>query len=130
MKLGMVALVAVMTLGACASEFSMPVTGVIGRTPAQGQTTARTQGDSDFWVQTAGGLRCSGTYDAFDRSPTILAPVRCADGRTGNLVVTRTMDWSGGTAIGQLSDGTTGRFVFGNLTFEQAFGDGAGARIR
>jgi len=64
------------------------------------------------------------------RAPTIEAPVNCNDGRTGRLLITRTMDMVSGTVIGQLSDGTQGRFVFGNLTFDQAFGNGSGARIR
>jgi hypothetical protein len=35
-----------------------------------------------------------------------------------------------GTAIVQLNDRSRGQFVFGDLTFEQAFGRGGTARIR
>lgn len=49
-------------------------------------------------------------------------PVRCSDGRTGTLLATR--QGMSGTVIGKLSDGTEGRFVFGNLSFTQAFPGG------
>lgn len=120
---------AALLISGCATEFSVPVIGTLGSQPAQGQATARTSGDGTFWVATTSGLRCQGTYDSLDRSPTIAAPVSCSDGRTGTLLITRTLDALSGTVIGQLNDGTQGRFVFGNLTFDQAFG-GTTARIR
>ena len=123
-------LAAAVVLGGCATEFSVPVTGQIGSTPAQGQSTARLDGNGTFFVMTTRGLRCDGTYDALDTNPTITAQTRCSDGRTGNLIITRTLDGLSGTVIGTLSDGTDARFVFGNLTFGQAFGDGGGASIR
>lgn len=119
-----------LALAGCASEFSVPVTGVLGNQSAQGAATARMSGDGTFFVSTASGLRCEGTYDSLSRAPTIEAPVTCSDGRSGRLVITRTMNMVSGTVIGQLNDGTPGRFVFGDLTFDQAFGDGGGARIR
>ncbi len=110
-------------------SMSVPVTGVIGDETAQGQATASSDGSGTFSVATIEGLSCNGTYDSLDRAPTISAPVVCNDGRTGNLLVTRTLDGVSGTVVGKLSDGTRGQFVFGNLTFEQAFGLG-NARIK
>lgn len=124
-RLGVLALVSL--VAGCASEFSVPVTGQIGKQPAQGSATARTDGNGTFWIATLSGLRCEGSYNAFDRSPTIQVPAKCSDGRTGNLLITRAVDGISGTVIGRLSDGTEGRFVFGNLAFDQAFG-GSGSR--
>ncbi|WP_348935041.1 hypothetical protein [Aquabacter sp. CN5-332] len=42
-------------------------------------------------------------------------------------MITRQMDLISGTAIVTLNDGTRGQFVFGNLRFDQAFGDGGKA---
>lgn len=56
--------------------------------------------------------------------------MRCDDGRTGEAVVTRQADLISGSAIVQLNDGTRGQFVFGDVTFEQAFGAGGTARTR
>lgn len=118
---------AAILLSAC--EFSVPVTGMIGKEPAQGSATAKTSGVGTFEASTIDGLTCKGTYDALTRAPTIWADVTCSDGRTGRLLITRSMDQLSGTATGKLSDGSTGRFVFGNLTFDQAFGSGsAGTR--
>lgn len=111
---------ALVGLAACGA-FQVPVSGQIGDEPAQGTASARLNGDGDFWVMTTAGLRCDGSYDALDSSPTIAVPIRCTDGRTGNLIITRSMDMASGTAIGRLSDGSEGRFVFGNLRFETAF---------
>lgn len=109
----------------CAQQFSVPVTGQLADgTPAAGQATARTSGNGDFWVQVADGTKCSGTYNAYDTNPTIVVPVNCADGRSGQTIITRQLDGLSGTAIVTLDDGTRGQFVFGNLTFEQAYGSG------
>jgi hypothetical protein len=112
----------IMVLAGCATELSVPVTGFIGNEPAIGQTTARLSGQGDFTASTLDGLVCSGTYDSLDTSPSITIPATCNDGRTGTLIVARNTMTGGGTAIGRLSDGTEARFVYGNLTFEQAFG--------
>lgn len=113
-------------LAAC--SFSVPVTGRIGEDLAQGQATAAASGGT-FSMATTLGLICQGNYDTTSREPTINAPVSCNDGRSGNLIITRTMDGLSGTVIGRLNDGTEAQFVFGNLTFDQAF-SGSGARIR
>lgn len=120
----LVALAFACGLAGCVTEMSVPVTGFIGSEAAAGQTTARLNGPGDFWVQTTSGLRCSGTYDPQDTNPTIVIQATCNDGRTAQILSTRNTMTGGGTAIGRLSDGTEGRFVFGNLTFEQGFGGG------
>ena len=116
-----VSLVSVVLLSGCATSFSVPVTGVLGQQAAQGQATARLSGEGDFWVLTTRGLRCEGTYDSLSSEPTITAGLNCNDGRTGNAIITRALDGLSGTVIGRLNDGTEGRFVFGNLRFDQAF---------
>ncbi len=100
------------------------MTGTIGSQPAQGAATARLDAPGTFYVLTPRGLRCEGTYDSLSTAPTITAPVRCTDGRTGTLIITRSMDLLSGTVIGELSDGTPAQFVFGNLSYGQAFGVG------
>lgn len=117
-------------LAACGSV-SVPVTGqMAGGTPAAGQATANFNGHGEFWVKVPGGIRCSGTYDSLTTDPTLIVPVKCDDTRTGEAVITRQLDLISGTAIVRLNDGTRGQFVFGNLTFEQAFGSGGAARIK
>ncbi|WP_371398887.1 hypothetical protein [Marinovum algicola] len=117
-------------LAGCVSEYSGPVSGVIGPERAQGQFTAKLDGAGTFFVLTTRGLRCEGTYDSLSRQPTITADVACNDGRTGTMILTRSMNQLSGTAIGRLNDGTQGQFVFGDITFDQAFGDGGGAATR
>ena len=111
---------AVIALAACGS-LSVPVTGEIGTQPAQGQATAKFSGEGTFWVMTTRGLRCEGIYDSITTQPTITAPITCNDGRSGTAIITRTLDMLSGTVIARLDDGTEGRFVFGNLSFDQAF---------
>lgn len=112
--------------GCGTASISVPVTGQIGDgTPAAGEATARTDGKGTFWVQVPGGLNCSGNYNSLVVKPTLVVPVSCTDGRTGEAVITRQMDYTSGTAIVTLSDGTKGQFVFGNITFDQAYGVGS-----
>ncbi|WP_152544607.1 hypothetical protein [Actibacterium mucosum] len=110
-------------LCSCATSFTVPVTGTIGKTPAQGNATARLSGEGDFWVATIDGLRCEGKYDSLDTTPTIVVPTTCNDGRSGTLLITRSLRGISGTVTGKLNDGTQGRFVFGDLSFSQAFGE-------
>lgn len=105
--------------------FRLPVTGEFSdRTPAAGQATAYSDGHGAFWVQVPGGPRCSGTYNAHDPNPTLVVAGVCSDGKEADVVITRQADLMTGTAIVKLSDGRRGQFVFGNLTFDQAFGAG------
>lgn len=69
-------------------------------------------------------MRCTGTYAVRDPNPTIVVPVTCGSRIRGEAVITRQADLMSGTAIVELNNGKRGQFVFGNLTFEQAFGQG------
>ena len=130
-KAAMMALAAGMMLSACATEVSVPVTGQFGNgTPASGQATARLDGNGTFWIQAPGSTRCEGRYNSLDSNPSIIVPVDCSGGATGEVVITRQMTGTGGTAIAKLSNGQTGQFVFGDLTYAQAFGSGGQASIR
>lgn len=113
--------IAVAILAGCATEFRVPVTGRIGGETAFGYSMARLQGKSDFTADTTKGLRCEGTYDAFDTAEQITVAATCNDGRTGTLHVTRKPN-GGGVAVGTLSDGTRAQFVFGlKLRYEDEF---------
>lgn len=61
---------------------------------------------------TDGKVTCAGTYNALNQSQTITIPVTCNDGRTGIATATRDSAMSGGGTV-TLSDGTVGRFIFG-----------------
>ena len=110
--------------------FRLPVTGQFGSTPAAGQVTAFNNGVGTFWVQTPGGARCTGEYQVRDPNPALVLAGKCTNGKHGQIVVTRTPDLMSGSAIVKLSDGTRGQFVFGNLTYGQAFGQGGVATSR
>lgn len=110
--------------------FALPITGQFGSTPAAGQVTAYNNGVGTFWVTTPGGARCSGEYQVHELSPALVLTGKCSDGKTGQIVVTRTSDLMFGSAIVRLSNGTRGQFVFGNITYAQAFGAGGTAVIR
>jgi hypothetical protein len=117
-------ILAMIGLSAC-GKIEVPVTGQLADgTPAAGQATADFSGHGSFWVQVPGGVRCSGSYDANNTNPSIVAPVLCNDGRRGEAVITRQLNGLSGTAIVKLVDGTRGQFVFGDLRFDQAFGTG------
>jgi len=103
----------------------IPVTGQLSNgVAAAGQATAFNNGRGEFWVKIPGGARCAGDYAVRDPNPTMVVPVMCDNGRKGQAVIARRTDLVTGTAIVRLNDGTRGQFVFGNLTFEQAFGSG------
>ena len=102
-------------------EVNVPVSGYIGTERALGNAKATMEAGT-FEASTVDGLECKGSYDSIDTAISLKMDVSCNDGRKGLLIVRRTPDLMSGTAIGKLSDGTRGEFVFGNLTFEQAFG--------
>lgn len=121
------AFAAILCLYACAgAQFTVPITGQLtDGTAATGEATARIDGNGTFWVKIPGGPKCSGSYDALATNPTIVVPVECDDGRKGESVIARRAGGLSGTAIVTLADGTKGQFVFGDLTYNQAFGSGA-----
>ncbi|MGZ9720054.1 hypothetical protein [Rhizobium miluonense] len=59
--------------------------------------------------------KCSGTYDLTDRRPTIALPVKCSDGRTGRIEVTRAADLMSAWGKVTLSDGSSGRLTVGKV---------------
>lgn len=123
--------IVVLSIAGCASEFRVPVTGQSSTgEAAAGEAIARLSGKGEFWVKFPAGMRCEGDYDSLDRAPTIIVPVRCDNGTRGEAVVTRQLNGISGTAIVKLTNGQSGQFVFGDITYEQAFGNGGSARTR
>ncbi|PZQ49367.1 MAG: hypothetical protein DI556_10860 [Rhodovulum sulfidophilum] len=107
-------LAALPVLAACATEFRWDVEGRIGEDPARGYATARLGGQGKFSVTTDTGLTCSGTYDSATGRRAVIVPAICADGRSGQLFITRAGDLKSGTATGRLNDGTLAEFTFGD----------------
>jgi hypothetical protein len=68
---------------------------------------------SATFTVTDGKITCSGSYNPLNQSRTITTTVTCTDGRTGILTATRDSATSGGGTV-TLSDGTSGRFIFGD----------------
>lgn len=114
----------VIVVASCGDAILSPVVGVIGSERAQGQAVARWDGSGSFSVATPRGLECQGTYDALDSNPTIRAAAKCNDGRTGTCIITRNIARMTGSAICSDSRGAFGRFVFGDVSFSEAFGEG------
>ncbi len=120
------ALLLSISVTACANSIQIPVTGQLSDgTAAAGTATAKTNDEGEFWIQVPNSFKCSGKYNSRSYDPTLIVPISCTDGRSGQLVVTRQTDMISGTAIAMLDDGTTGQFVFGDITFEQQFGSGS-----
>jgi hypothetical protein len=113
----------VIVLSACASlEFRFPVEGRMGGVGTKGLATASGGGNGMFYIDVPGGGRCSGAYDSLNRDPVLTLRIECDDGRTGQITVTRKPDLINGVAVGTLSDGTRGQFVFGrNISYDAEF---------
>jgi hypothetical protein len=67
---------------------------------------------SATFTVTDGKITCSGSYNPLNESRTITTTVTCTDGRTGIVTAVRDSATSGGGTV-TLSDGTSGRFIFG-----------------
>ncbi|WP_157063892.1 hypothetical protein [Methylobacterium tarhaniae] len=76
----------------------------------------------EFWVAFPGSIRCAGTWSVRDPNPTIVIPVTCGARVRGEAIVTRQAGLMTGSALVALSNGRRGQFVFGDLTYNQAFG--------
>jgi len=127
--LGVVGLTALGSAACIPDEISVPITGRLSDgTLAAGEATSRRDGHGALWVQIPGGFRCEGKYNSLERSASVVVPVTCSNGLKGEAVVAIQLDRMSGTALVRLSDGRRGQFVFGNLSFEQAFG--AGGRVK
>lgn len=107
-------LLALLALAGCGSYTTSAAVRLTDGQTLVGSTTAAATGGV-FSATGSLGLACRGTYDPFDRSPTITAPVTCNDGRVGIIRVTRTADGLSGGGTVQLSDGSTGVVGFGSL---------------
>jgi hypothetical protein len=82
----------------------------------KGSTIASPHGNGLFSVQSSRrAVKCSGTYDLRDRRPTVTLPVKCSDGRTGKVEVTRAADFMSASGKVKLSDGSTGRLAVGSV---------------
>jgi hypothetical protein len=77
----------------------------------RGTTTAALDGGS-FNVSN-GELRCGGSYNALDTSPTISMPVLCSDGRRGIVIATRDNSGTSGAGTIRMTDGEEATFMFG-----------------
>lgn len=105
--------------------FAIPITGQLANgTAAAGQATGYDNGVGEFWVAFPGSIRCTGSWSVRDPNPTIVIPVKCGARVRGEAIVTRQASFMTGSAIVGLSNGQRGQFVFGDLTYEQAFGQG------
>ena len=117
--------IAAASTGCASYTYHAPIVGQDSEgNPMAGSFSVSTEAGS-FWVQAPGGARCSGSYDPMTLVPTIVAHGVCTDGRTGEVVITRS--GLSGTAIAKFSDGSTGQYVFGDMSLEQAFGNGGTA---
>lgn len=117
-------LAALAVLSACATtEARFDVEGRIGEDPARGYSAARFGGPGKFSVTTDTGLVCSGIYDSATGRKVDIVPATCADGRFGQLFITRAGDFESGTATGRLNDGTRAEFTFGNIQVYQVAPD-------
>ncbi|WP_288583002.1 hypothetical protein [uncultured Methylobacterium sp.] len=105
--------------------FAIPITGQLANgNAAAGQATGFDNGVGEFWVAFPGSIRCTGSWSVRDPNPTIVIPVTCGARVKGEAIVTRQAGFMAGSAIVALSNGQRGQFVFGDLSFDQAFGQG------
>lgn len=111
------ALAAAAMLSACATTVNFPVVGKLSNgDAAQGNIVIDlASGMGDIEVYTLKGLSCTGKYSAKTKLPTITIPITCNNGQTGRVIATRDATMVAGTAVAELRNGMTGKFVFGNI---------------
>ncbi len=80
-----------------------------------GTATASLGGKVTFEAISPNGTRCFGTYDSLDTSPALPIKFKLSDGRTGNAVVMRDSSGLNGFGSGQCSDGSTFKFILGDV---------------
>ena len=69
-----------------------------------------------FEASNLDGFSCGGTYDQYSQSRMLKVNVKCNDGRTGEVIVSRTgPNLMNGSGIGKLSDGTKFRVLLGDM---------------
>jgi hypothetical protein len=93
-----------------------------------GQATAMNDGHRVFWVKIPNGQKCEGNYNVRNTNLVLVVPVVRSDNVKGEAVVTRQPSCMFGSAIVSLNSGLKGRFVFGDLRYDQNFGSGVTAR--
>ena len=108
-------------LASCATQFSLPVVGRLSNgDTAQGSVSLEIGNPlGKFEVFTLSGLNCVGTYDANSTISTLVIPIVCNDGITGTVIATRDASLAAGTAEARLSNGLSGRFLFGATSAQQ-----------
>jgi hypothetical protein len=94
----------------CANSIPVAVIGQHGEIMRGSNTFSLT---SATFTVTDGKVTCSGSYNPLNESRTITTTVTCTDGRAGIVTATRDSATSGGGVV-TLSDGTSGRFIFGD----------------
>ncbi|BCM17518.1 hypothetical protein MJ8_12840 [Mesorhizobium sp. J8] len=110
----MVVASALSVLSACGSVTLPAAVRLSDGTSMVGTTTAAVSGGTFKVASADGSLKCSGTYNALDTTPTISVPVTCSNGKFGRAVVTRAPDGMSGSGYVETSDGRTGQVAFGN----------------
>ena len=119
MKQMILAAAAALALSACAvGSISLPVVGKLstGETAQGSVVLDLDEREGTFDIVTLSGFRCFGEYDANLRISTMTIPVECNNGQTGVVIATRDATGMAGTAEARLRNGTTGRFLFGNVS--------------
>lgn len=103
-----------LVLAGCGTYSTPAAVQISGGRQMVGTATAAASGGT-FHVTDGQGFSCDGTYDAYDTSRDISAPVICSDGRTGFVTLHRTPDLLSGSGDFRLNDGTGGNVAFGKL---------------
>lgn len=113
-----------LSLGACDTGRRFAITGqTASGSPASGEVVAMGNGAGTVTVKFPAGLRCKGEYDWRDRKPVFTVPLDCGNGIRGEGVVKRYRPGIRGMATVSLNNGVSGRFVYGAMTFEEAYGE-------
>lgn len=106
---------AAVALASCASEQSVQMVGVNGQYGSGSLSMNGTLGDGRFHV-TDGKLDCQGTFKSW-QNLSINFPVKCANGETGTVMLTRNFE---GPLSAQgfmlLNDGSRRELVYGQAT--------------
>jgi len=108
-RAGLVTSVSFLILG-CSMTIPVAVIGQHGEIMRGTNTVSLS---SATFTVTDGKVTCSGSYNPLNESRTITTTVTCTDGRTGIVTATRDSPTTGGGTV-MMSDGTSGRFIFGD----------------
>ncbi len=112
-------LLGVAMVSACVPPvISLPVVGKLsnGETAQGSVNIDMNTFRGSFAVSTLSGLSCDGTYDTKTSIATITFPVSCNNGHRGTVIATRDASKIAGTATARLTNGLSGKFLFGNVS--------------